>query len=180
LPELKSHNIVTGWPTWIRELCDAEEEKELKIASQAAALACIGRGIYAALVQTLRKEDGAPSGEFDHCKHLDQVIHKFGAAARVLEIDHLKNILLAEPLPPSIITVLTKTKAWLQGGRPNGFMALRNVYCSAETPRKWAQSRLPATARKRRLQWDPDRFSRAVPLHYRLAVVHQLIRDLRK
>ena len=136
LPEPKSveYDIVTGWPTWIRDLCDNEERKALKIASHAAALACIGRAIYAALVQTLRKEDGAASGETDHCKLLDQAIHKYGTAACSLEIDNLKALFSDEPLPSPIITVLTKTKAWLKIGRRKNFMALRNLYCSAETP----------------------------------------------
>jgi hypothetical protein len=47
LPKPKSveNDIVTGWPPWIRDLCDTEERKALKIASHAAALACIGRAI---------------------------------------------------------------------------------------------------------------------------------------
>jgi hypothetical protein len=80
-PGSEEYNIGTEWPSWIREVCTAEERKTLKIASDAAALACIGRAVYAALVQTLREGDGSTSGERDHCEILSKAIDRYGPAA---------------------------------------------------------------------------------------------------
>lgn len=181
LPEPGSdgYDIGTEWPSWIREVCTAEEKRTLKIASDAAALACIGRAVYAALVQTLREQDGITSGERDHCELLREALDHYGAAASRLAIKDLKSVFFDEPLPEAVIRVLTKTQHWLQNGRRPQFMDLRKDYSDAETPRKLAKSRLRTIDRRRRQEWDPDEFSPAAPLHYRIGVVHQLVWDMR-
>jgi hypothetical protein len=99
LPEPGSgvYDIGTEWPHWIREVCTAEERKTLKVASDVAALACIGRAVYAALVQTLREKDGKPSGKRDHCELLSEAIDDYGSAACRLAIKDLKSTFLDEP-----------------------------------------------------------------------------------
>jgi hypothetical protein len=178
-PGSEGYDVGTEWPSWIREVCTAEEKKTLKIATDAAALACIGRAVYAALVQTLREEDGKTSGKRDHRQLLGEAIDHYGSAACRLSIKDLKSVFFDEPLPDPIIKVLTKTQNWLQNGRRSRFMDLRKDYSDAETPRKVAKSRLRPIDRQRRLEWDPDEFSPAAPLHYRIGVVHQLVWDMR-
>jgi hypothetical protein len=178
-PGSEGYDIGTEWPAWIREVCTAEERKTLKIASDAAALACIGRAVYAALVQTLREQDGIISGERNHCELLSEAIDHYGPAACRLAIKDLKSVFFDEPLPEPVIRVLTKTQNWLANGRRSQFMDLRKDYSDAETPRKLAKSRLRTIDRRRRLEWDPDEFSAAAPLHYRIGVVHQLVWDMR-
>jgi hypothetical protein len=178
-PGSEGYDIGTEWPSWIREVCTAEEKKTLKIATEAAALACIGRAVYAALVQTLREDDGKTPGKRDHRKLLSESIDDYGSAACRLSIKDLKSVFFDEPLPEPVIRVLTKTQNWLQTGRRSRFMDLRKDYSDAETPRKAAKSRLRPIDRQRRLEWDPDEFSPAAPLHYRIGVVHQLVWDMR-
>jgi hypothetical protein len=178
-PGSEGYDIGTEWPAWIREVCTAEEKKTLKIASDGAALVCIGRAVYAALVQTLREQDGKISGKRDHRRLLGEAIDRYGSAACRLSIKDLKSVFIDEPLPEATIKVLTKTQNWLRTGRRSRFMDLRKDYADAETPRKLAKSRLRAIYRQRRLEWDPDEFSPAVPLHYRIGVVHQLVWDMR-
>ncbi|WP_342712555.1 DUF6361 family protein [Bradyrhizobium sp. B124] len=178
-PGSKGYDLGTEWPAWIREVCTVEERKTLKIASDAAALACIGRAVYAALVQTLRQKDGNNSGDRDHCELLVKAIDDYRSAACRLVIKDLKSLFPDQPFPEPVIRVLTKTQNWLQNGRRSQFMDLRKDYSDAETPRKLAKSRLRPIDRQRRLEWDPDEFSPAAPLHYRIGVVHQLVWDMR-
>src|SRR5882724_5892251 len=154
------YDVADEWPDWIIERSNPDERKALKIASDAAALVCIGRAVYAAMVQELReKQDGTTSGERDHREILDQAIREYGVAARRLAIDDLKSVMLADPMPQPLINVLVKTQAWLKSGRHKQFMELCGDYSAAETPRKQERSRLRKTDYKRRLEWNPDEFS---------------------
>jgi hypothetical protein len=178
-PGSETYDIGNAWPAWIREVCTAEERNTLKIASDAGGLACIGRAIYAALVQTLREDEGNSPRERDHRELLREAIGKYGRTACRLAIKDLKAAFVDDPLPESVIKVLTKTQNWLQNGRHSRFMDLRKDYSDAETPRKLARSRLRTIDRQRRLEWNPDEFSPAAALHYRIGVVHQLVWDMR-
>src|ERR1035437_918097 len=178
IPKRQEYDVVFGWPDWIKELCDEEERKDLKIASYAAALSCIGRGVYAALVQMLRKNDGKTSGKTDHLDLLRDAVSRYGSKASQLNIQNLVELISDDPLPSSIVKVLKETKAWLKSGRPHDPMDLLDCYLQAEEPRKENQSRLPPDARERRSEWNPDEVSPATPLHYRLHIVHELVWDI--
>jgi hypothetical protein len=84
------------------------------------------------------------------------------------------------PMPDTLDNVLVKTMAWLESGRYKQFIELRADYSAAEAPRKLERSRLREADRKRRLEWNPDDFSPAAPLHYRLSNVHQLVWDMQR
>lgn len=171
-------DVAEQWPDWIVNQCNQDERKALKIASDAAALVCIGRAVYAAIVQELREKDGVSSGERDHRGFLKQAIRDYGDAAKRLQIGDLRSAMADAPLPDTLDNVLVKTKGWLASGRYKQFMELRADYSAAETPRKLERSRLREADRKRRLEWNPDDFNLAAPLHYRLANVHQLVWDM--
>jgi hypothetical protein len=177
-PGLVRYDIADEWPDWIINQCNPDERKALKLASDAAAIVCIGRAVYAAMVQELRQMDGVTSGETDHREFLKQAIRDYGVAARRLSIADLRSAMANDPMPEPLDNVLVKTQAWLESGRHKQFMELCADYSAAETPRKLERSRLRKADYKRRLEWNPDDFSRAAPLHYRLARVHQLVWDM--
>jgi hypothetical protein len=177
-PKRQEFNVVSGWPDWINELCNDKERKDLKVASYAAALSCIGRGVYAALVQMLRKRDGKASGKTDHQALLREAVQKYGSKASQLDIKNLEQLFSDDPLPSSIVNVLKETKAWLKIGSRHDPEDLLDCYLQAEKPRKENQSRLPPDARECRSEWNPDKVSPATPLHYRLRIVHRLVWDI--
>jgi hypothetical protein len=177
-PGAEVYDVAYGWPDWILKQSLANERKALKIASDAAALVCIGRAVYAAMVQELRERDGITSGETDHRDLLDRAIGDYGSIAKKLSIDDLKAVFAEDTLPKAVVNVLVKTQAWLRSGHHNRFMDLHGDYSAAETPRKGPKSRLRTGDHQRRREWNPDEFSQAMPLHYRVSVVHQLVRDM--
>lgn len=153
-----------------------EDATKLRRAGHAAALAAVGRGVYAALVETLREEDDDQPTSQIHRAHLPVVLEKYGADAGRLHLPEL--IEDVGILPPAVTDALDSTLQWVNGGARN-VMVLRDVYERAECARKTQRARLSrTTGASRRLDWNNEEHTLAEPLHYRWNVVRGLLGDL--
>jgi hypothetical protein len=176
---LQSENC---WDAHILSL--AGEERECLVrAGHAAAMTAIGRGVYAALVEQMRKADGLPTTDL-HRKALQDAVAAHRAEALKLDIGRLG----AEAgVPAATLEVLRRTNQWLQAGagRVDDLLV---VYRNAEYGRKQERARLRATpnGRRRRGEWNVEKNvdgngeerAETTPLHYRWGIVRQLLSDL--
>ena len=164
------------WVTEIAEVADSEDRAALVTARQAAALAGIGRGVYAALVELARANDGLPKSTI-HQDHLEEMIELYGHDAGDVDLKALSDLL--PNLPEDISDVLSETLDWVAVGDPDP-SALSETYSKSERNRKGLRARLPDTVagRQRRAEWDPKEHRLAGPLHYRWPNVRRLLTDL--
>jgi len=166
----------TPWASQIARVADDDDRAALDLAEKAAAMGCVGRAIYATLVEHLRTKDGLPSaGLWDD--RLRECVAEFGPAAERLDIDDLRRML--PRLPTDLLAVLSATKDWLATpGKPVD--SLFDPYSRAEHARKTLRARLPdrEAARKRRAEWLAEEHPDASPLHYRWRNVRRLMTDL--
>ncbi len=164
------------WSPKVRAAADQSDREALLRSKQAAALAAIGRGIYAALVETLReKHDGLPTEDL-HRKNLDGICDEFADDALALDVDAIA--LDAPLIPIGILGVLRETQHWLRNRTE--LNSLYDVYQIAESRRKGRRARLTKSlaGREKRAEWLPDQHPLATPLHYRWDNVRQLLMDL--
>jgi hypothetical protein len=153
-----------------------EDGAKLRRAGHAAAMAAVGRAVYAALVEMLREEEDHQPTSRLHRAHLPVVVDEYGAQASRLRL--LELIEDVGTLPPVVTDVLDGTLEWLKAGARNAAV-LRNVYERAECSRKQHRARLSRlTGASRRLDWRNDEHAKAEPLHYRWHVVLRLLGDL--
>jgi hypothetical protein len=166
---------------WHREviaLADDSDKGALKRARYASALAAIGRGVYAALLEsTCERMDGLESGD-SHRLHLKYVTERYGDDAMRLKFDELASDsprLANDPIKQ----VLGGLQDWLKSGA-NDFETLRLTFEQAECRRKGQRARLVGTmmGRQRREEWSPDDHMPAAPLHFRWPNVRRLLSDL--
>ena len=164
---------------WSPEITDMarHEQPALVRAGQAAALAAIGRAIYAAQVETLKADlDRRECSDLQR-NALTGVVTDWRAEAEKLdwagfEADMTK-------LPPRVSEALRETLRWVRDGSTDP-MALEPAYRRAEETRKGRRARLSRTldGRDRRGEWDNEKHGAAEPLHYRWRNVKRLLRDL--
>lgn len=165
------------WVAAIQAEADAEDRAALERASKAAALSAIGRAVYAAMVEEIRESDGLETAN-THREHLAAIVPTYKHAALALDPDQL-----AEDSPDlaraSIVEILKSTQNWLRRG--GNYLQLRDLYAKAESARKGGRARLPRTpsARRKRVEWTPDKHTLAAPIHYRWDKVTRLLGDLR-
>lgn len=171
---------VTGqtalWAGKIRDAADPTDRDALDRARQCAALAAIGRGVYAALVEKMRSEvDGLPTDSI-HRVALPQVIEEHIREAAALDIEAIH--VDAPGISQGILDVLRATQLWMHTSSP--VTSLFDVYERAEGRRKGRRARLTKSlrGRERRAEWSPEDTAHAEPLHYRWGNVRQLILDL--
>ena len=121
----------TCYAPGIAELAKDDAAK-LRCAGHAAAMAAVGRAVYAALVETLREEEDHQPTSRLHRAHLPMALDAHGAPASRLRLPELiEDVGL---LPRAVADVLDRTLKWLnQGAR--GIAALRDVYERAESRR---------------------------------------------
>jgi hypothetical protein len=177
---LQTHNC---WDEPVLDLAELERDCLIR-AGNAAAMAAIGRGIYAALVEKLRqRENGTDVGDL-HRRALLEAIDLY--RERALELDVSKLADEARGVPDKTLHVLRATQVWLNRPRRD-FTDLHDVYTKAEWARKGERSRLSMTpnGRNRRLDWKSENVglngqerTQAEPLHYRWGVVQRLLTDL--
>jgi hypothetical protein len=179
-PYLKADNC---WDAPMLELAGQERDCLVR-AGNAAAMAAIGRGVYAALVERLReRESGSEVGDL-HRKALLVAVEFYREPALKLDVTKLADE--AHGIPEKTLQVLRVTQQWLD--RPGAdFMELQEVYTRAECARKHERSRLSMTpnGKKRRLDWKSENVglngqerTQAEPLHYRWGIVQRLLGDL--
>lgn len=154
-----------------------DDREALLRAQQVAALAAVGRAIYAALVEAICEvEDKRPMPQH-HRAHLKSVIHEYGQEALKLDVDALEQD-APQSLPQPILDVLRETQRWLRRG--DDYRELHWLYERAETRRKGRRARLARTmsGRERRAEWSSEGHPLAGPLHYRWGTVQRLLGDL--
>lgn len=170
-------NRLELWSSKVRAAADQSDREALFRAKQAASLSAIGRGVYAALVETLREEhDGLPTEDI-HRRNLKDVCHEFADDALALDVDGVAQD--SPSVPSGILGVLRETQHWLRH-RSQGLISLYDVYQTAESRRKGRRARLTKSlaGREKRAEWLPDQHPPATPLHYRWGNVRQLLMDL--
>lgn len=146
-------------------------------AGQAASLAAVGRGVYAALVEEAKELDGRKIGHL-HRDALRDTLEGHGAAAAAVDPDLLLAD-LGKDLPERVVAVLRETVAWVRSGRRPASDLLA-TYRRAEIGRKGPRARLAEEQRgiDRRIEWKADEHPLPEPLHYRWSQVRLLLRDL--
>lgn len=167
---------------WLRDMLAIAEEDDAEAllrAQQAAALAAIGRAVYAALVEHICEVDDARPMSRRHQSHLERMVQEHGREALKLDIAALQQD-APNRLSPHLLDVLRETQTWL---RHHGhFLDLRLLYEEAEIARKGRRACLAGTlaARERRAGWDTEAAPHplAEPLHYRWRNVQRLLGDL--
>lgn len=164
------------WATEIADIAGEEDRAALVTARQAAALAGIGRAVYAALTEIAHAKDGLPESTI-HRGHLRQMIELYGHDARPIDLNGLSALL--PNLSDHLSRVLSETHDWLTAGDPDPGV-LYETYAKAERSRKGLRARLPdnVAGRQRRAEWDPHQHPLAEPLHYRWPNVRRLLADL--
>jgi hypothetical protein len=157
-----------------------EDARWLQLAGGASALCGVGRGVYAALVEQLREEDGVLDTTYR--EDLIEASAELAPQALTLDVDAMESELKIG-IRPQLRRVLLDTQAWLKGGKQD-VTVLLDAYREAEWDKKRRRSCLQDTftGRERREEWRLDPAlggSRAaVPLHYRWGKVQQLLKDL--
>ena len=99
------------WSREIVEIADQEDKFALIVSRSAAALAGIGRGVYAALTELVRAKEGFSDIRTQR-EHLTTLIETYGDDARALDLKALEN--LVPGLPTHLWTVLRATQDWLR------------------------------------------------------------------
>ncbi|CAO4146376.1 DUF6361 family protein [Methylorubrum aminovorans] len=163
---------------WAPEICaQARDDRHaLTRAGHAAELAAIGRGVYAAIVETLCENEGRSLSKL-HRDYLPSLVDAHAKAAEKLDIDKLYEDIDAIPKP--VANALAATSAWVKSGAKN-VLDLREVYAVAERWRKDRRARLTndLSGKERRSEWNNETHALAGPLHYRWGNVRRLIADL--
>ncbi|SPK72674.1 conserved protein of unknown function [Cupriavidus taiwanensis] len=182
LARLASHrlpdfvNVPTCWSEEVRATADQHSDVLLR-AQAAAALACIGRGVYAALVEQTRERRDRRSTPTRHRDHLEKMIAEYRATALRFDLSAAE----AEigPFDKTLRDVLDCTRMWLRA-EDQDLGHLHTVYELAEVDRKKLRARLPdlGFARTRRSEWDSEDYPLAKPLHYRWDRVSRMLADL--
>ena len=170
--------IEAPWLGDVLEAADTEDRAALLRAQQVAALAAIGRAVYAALLERVCEDEDKRSMPSLHRGHLGQMLQDHRVEALKLDVEAVAQD-APQPLPRGILEILSETQRWLRKDRD--FVELRPLYEQAEISRKGRRARLAQrlAGRERRAEWDPKKHPRASPLHYRWGNVRQLLSDLR-
>ena len=164
---------------WSPEIVDIaqHEQAALERAGQAAALAAIGRAIYAAQVETLKaKLDRRNCSDLQR-NALATVVKNWSAEAEILDWPSFEADM--NMLPPPVTDALCETLRWVRSGAKDP-MAIEPAYRRSEESRKGRRARLSQTldGTDRRAEWDNENHGDAKPLHFRWGNVKRLLRDL--
>ncbi|MGG5823637.1 DUF6361 family protein [Falsiroseomonas sp. HW251] len=152
----------------------ADDRDALRRAGQAAALAAVGRAVYAAL---LERRVGPSNAGLSHADKLEKALENFARRAHRLDLAAMAEDVGA--LPGVVQRVLKETHSWLVSGAGDPEL-LFDAYAAAEERRKGPLARLPPTLNgaRRRGEWDRDHHPEPTELHYRWKRVRQLVEDL--
>ena len=174
---LPDRPVVTPWSKAIRSIADADDQRALRVARQSAALAGIGRAVYAGLVEAAKTIDGAePTTR--HRDDVRKLVAEHAEDAKALDLSELRGFV--PDLPVYLANVLLQTQKWLSSGAQN-ISPLHDVYEEAEVGRKGSRARLANTlgGKRRRAEWSAEDHPLAEPLHFRWGNVRRLLTDLK-
>ncbi|WP_224246031.1 DUF6361 family protein [Hyalangium gracile] len=155
---------------------DRDDREALERARRAAALAAVGRGVYAALVEQVRENDGDTPTPRRHRENLSKVLARHGPEGSSLDVEAMRE---DADFPEDILEVLRELRRWVVQA-PNRPEELATLFEKVEYLRKKDRARLSRTlmGRARRSEWDPESHPGAEPLHYRWHIVRNLLSDL--
>lgn len=167
----------SAWSPQIRSLAGAERSA-LERAGHAAALAAIGRGVYAAQVETMRSELDRTNTTDTQRVALAGILDRWGAQAnRLVWKDFCAD--MGDKFSPVVSEALRQTLDWLREGQSDS-MRLIECYRDAETSRKGRRARLALNqfGVDQRTEWDGETHPVGAPLHYRWDRIKTLLADL--
>lgn len=153
------------------------ERPALIRAGHAAALAAIGRAVYAAQVEWLKANLDKRQCSDRQRKALPKVLKTWRHQAAALDWDAFEKDMGHLPAPVS--DALSQTLQWVKDGGTDP-MAIEPAYRRAEESRKRRRARLSRTqdGADRRLEWSEAEHGAAMPLHFRWNNVKRLLADL--
>ncbi|MES0175388.1 DUF6361 family protein [Mesorhizobium sp. M0006] len=165
-----------AWSPQILALARQERDSLVR-AGQAAALAAIGRAVYAAQVETLKADLDKRGCSDAQRSALPKIVRNWGRRAQTLDWNAF--LIDMENLPTLVSDALAQTLLWVLDGRADP-MEIEPVYRRAEEWRKRRRARLSRTqdGADRRLEWNNEEHGPAMPLHYRWQNVKRLLADL--
>ena len=153
------------WSPKVKQVATNEERDLLALAEKAAAVACIARAAYAALVETKRNKDLGVEDKV-HAEALPQLISEHRDAALALDIDALR---LATRIDANLSRFVQVVVDWVRADQP-----LDAISRELETrERDLKDSRAYLLNEKRRSDWKKGI---AEPLDYRWPVVREMIK----
>lgn len=134
LARLAENGVPNAESCWSDEVLDLSQQDRAALvrAGQAASLAAIGRGVYAALVEELRDVSDGQATSRLHRDNLPPVVEAYQKAALRLDLRSLLEDLGG--LPDVVVGVLAQTIEWLKTGAKDpaalwGAYARRNAAC---------------------------------------------------
>lgn len=152
-----------------RSVCDAKERASLALAEQAGALVAIGRALYGAMVEDLKRDDpGGSTGQGGSYLKRAHDIH--GETAKDLDIEALA---LDVAMGRDLQTFLMKIQDW--SSRGGSYAGLRPAFLARESDLKNARALLLPDNVKRRKEWN---LPLPYPLTYRWDRVQSFLREL--
>lgn len=177
---LVGHDVSSSRSAWgpqIRELA-RDERPALERSGQAAALAAIGRGVYAAQVETMRAETDRSQTSDTQRTELPRLLDRWTPQASRLAWPRFCDD-MGPNFSPVVAQALRETLAWMRSGRSDP-MELVDFYRAAEVQRKGRRARLALNqfGVDQRTEWDNDAHPRGAPLHYRWDRIQLLLSDL--
>jgi hypothetical protein len=170
-------SVEDPWDKTILKIADEADRGALERARQTAALAAIGRGIYAALLETdCTKLDKRSIEPFFVENLRGEIIPRYIRDALSLDPSMLGQDSLRLANDP-IMQVLLAMQEWLRRGG-HEVEDLRELFTGVEASRKRGKAKLARTlgGQARRAEWDGN--YNVSPLHYRWPVVKGLLQDL--
>lgn len=153
------------WSPKVRQVATNEERDLLSLAEKAAAVACIARAAYAALVEAKRNKDLGVEDKV-HAEALPQLMSKHRDAALALDVDALR---LATRIDAHLSRFVQVVIDWARADQP-----LDAISRELETrERDLKDGRAYLLNEKRRSDWKKGI---AEPLDYRWPVVREMIK----
>lgn len=167
------------WSGKVLKLASADDKLLLERARKAASLVCIGRALYAAMVEELKNADvrGAQKSKI-HLNYLEKLRLEHRTDALALDLNDLESDLQQadrrQQIDKQLIGLLRRIQEWSDKG--GDFDQLTPPFLAREINLKNSRAMLAPAAAKRRELWTIT--DAAQPLNYRWSVVSRFLKDL--
>ena len=161
------------WTRRVFDLASAEDKLALSRAQKVASLVCIGRALYAAMIEELKNEDVRDCAKSEiHRDYLELSRLEHSPGALSLDLNELRSDV--PKLSKQLFDLLQIIQEWSQQG--GSFDRLKPIFFEREFSLKDARAMLAPAAFKRRETWTVS--EPAQPLNYRWPVVRTFLQDL--
>lgn len=166
-------SIKSIWDPKVRELADSTDRPALERARRAASLVCIGRALYAAMIEELKAGDpgGNPSST-QHRTWLEELAQAHAKAACELDVDQL--LLDGVRFDKGFRELLIGIQEWAV--HRGSYAKLKRPFAQREHALKGERAMLQPSASDRRTRWMLNQ--PAHPLDYRWPIVSRFLKDL--